>query len=156
MSAIRSAQVSLVEKTRTLTSGNSASSSLDSSFIRVGISETKGAGSGVCSVLLSSDAVPDPEGLGISSSLGVDRGGFLASSGGNSLSGLVPTEGHPVAIGGASEKKLMLNKPWNWPSRNAAGSIHSGLRVLNVLRMVEGLFTQVSFSVSPQVVCLDG
>lgn len=47
------------------------SSSLDSPAILVTPSSSRGATSGVSSVLLSSEAVPEPEGLGISSSLGV-------------------------------------------------------------------------------------
>lgn len=97
---------------RTLTSGK-ISSSLDSSSIRVGAFKAEGAGSGVSSVLLSSDAVPEPEGLGMSSSLGVGGRGFLVSSLGYNLSELDPMETHPVGTRAFSEKKLMSKRFWN-------------------------------------------
>lgn len=64
-------------------------------------------GSGASSELLSSEAVPEPEGLGISSSLDTGVGDFLVASLGKNLSGA--KEVQPDATGVVSEKKLMSN-----------------------------------------------
>lgn len=70
------------------------------------VTGTKGTGSGASSVLLSSEAVPEPEGLGMPSSLELCGWGFLVASLGKNLSLLIfPRAVHPVGRLEPSEKK---------------------------------------------------